>query len=103
MVLYSQDVDFFKAVTPTIPIWRSHCPTEELSFRKLLSDDKMESVALFESCRTYGFFLLDLSGTPEGEDVLKDVDGMFHLGEALFDLDIDTKSKYALRNGTAFG
>ncbi|MCJ1471416.1 hypothetical protein MMC13_000055 [Lambiella insularis] len=88
------------------PSFPSDVPTaqlKKLSYRNLLSDHTRESEALFDSCKTYGFFLLDLQETEEGEEVLKDVAEMFQMGKALFDLPIDTKSKYALKNGTAFG
>ena len=41
-----------------------------LSFDKLLSNDASESEKLFEACRTYGFFHLNLQGSSESERLL---------------------------------
>lgn len=95
--------DYWDQSYPSFP---SDVPTAALSklhLQKLMSVNEEESQKLFESCRKSGFFLLDLQGSPEGNTMLKDVGEMFKLTGSLFDLDTDTKMKYRLKNGTAFG
>ena len=51
---------------------------------------------MFESCKTLGFFLIDLGDSSEGAEVLNDVDGMFEVGKNLFDIDLDKKLNFAV-------
>lgn len=95
--------DYWNQSYPKFP---SDVPTaklRKLHLQKLQSTNEEESQKLFESCRTSGFFLLDLQGSPEGNTMLSDVGEMFKLAGSLFSLETDTKMKYGLRNGTAYG
>lgn len=95
--------DYWDRSYPSFP---SDVPTAALTklhLQRLMSANEEESRKLFESCQTSGFFLLDLQASPEGNMMLKDVDEMFKLAGSLFDLDTNTKMKYILKNGTAFG
>lgn len=88
------------------PKFPSDVPTAKLSklhLQKLQSANEEESQKLFKSCRTLGFFLLDLQGSLEGDTMLSDVGKMFKLAGQLFSLETDTKMKYGMRNGTAYG
>jgi isopenicillin N synthase-like dioxygenase len=90
---------------PTIGLFDQHPPfpkevptadVPHLSLGKLLSDDNsVESELLFKACRNYGFFLLNLQGSPEGEALLRDAEAMFELNRELHDLDLEEKMKYA--------
>lgn len=95
--------DYWHQSYPKFP---SDVPTAKLSklhLQKLQSDNEEESQKLFQSCRTSGFFLLDLHGTPEGDTMLSDVGEIFKLAGQLFSLETDTKMKYHMRNGSAYG
>ncbi|TVY73201.1 Oxidoreductase vrtI, partial [Lachnellula suecica] len=66
-----------------------------ISFSKLQRNDKNESDALFHSCRTLGFFLLDLKNSTEGEAFLKKAEKMFDMTEGVNALPQDELAKYA--------
>ena len=68
-----------------------------LSFRKLLADEESESERLFQSCREIGFFLLDLRGTSEGENMLKHAETAFDLNKKILELDQEELTKYAFQ------
>lgn len=90
----------------TYPPFPCDVPTAQLSkvsLRKLLSADRAESDALYESCKTSGFFLLDLTATPQGEELLQDVVKAFDVAKALFDLGVEEKMVYAMKPGRAYG
>ncbi len=68
-----------------------------------MSGDEAESDALYESCKTSGFFLLDMTDAPEGEDILQDVAKAFDMAETLFEMTIEEKMKYSMTSGKAYG
>jgi hypothetical protein len=68
-----------------------------LSLSKLLSNDEVESDALFEASRTLGFFLIDLSDDSSGEGFLRDTERIFDLNEELHNLSTDELMKYAYK------
>jgi isopenicillin N synthase-like dioxygenase len=88
------------------PPFPSDVPTAQLSknsLRKLLSANGAESEVLYDSCKTSGFFLLELSATPHGEEILQDVAKAFEMTEALFKLDLEEKMKYSMKPGRSYG
>lgn len=87
------------------PPFPSNVPTVKLNkiSLKKLQDNAPESAALFDACRTYGFFLLDLQDCDAGEQLLKDVETAFAMGEELWAMPLKEKKKYSLKFGTAFG
>jgi isopenicillin N synthase-like dioxygenase len=90
----------------SVPPWPIDVPTASLntlSLAKLLQNDEAELAALFSSCKTSGFFLLDLRGCKNGEDLLADTEKLFHLAKELNGMPIEEKKQYALAPGTAFG
>ena len=92
--------------TSTYPPFPSDVPTAYLpkvSLWKLLSADRAESAALYESCKMSGFFLLDLTATPQGEEILQDVLKAFDMAKALFELSFEKKMEYALKPGRTYG
>lgn len=66
-----------------------------LSLSKLLAGDEGESWSLFKSCITSGFFLLDLRGTPKGDDLLRNGERIIELSHEIFALDLNEKLKYS--------
>ena len=88
------------------PPFPNDVPTAQLSkvsLRKLMSADDAESDVLYESCKTSGFFLLDMTATPEGEDILQDVAKAFDMAETLFEMATEEKMKYSMTSGKAYG
>ncbi|KIX09251.1 uncharacterized protein Z518_00330 [Rhinocladiella mackenziei CBS 650.93] len=53
------------------------------------------SETLFKACQLYGFFLLELEGSREGETLLKDAETMFDLSTELFALGDEVLERYA--------
>lgn len=86
-------------------------PKEDLPVAKLacikLSDlranDPEATKEIFEACKNPGAFYLDLRGEEEGELLLKDADGVFHLFADFFAQDRTEKLKYAMDRKTANG
>jgi hypothetical protein len=67
-----------------------------ISFENLKKGIEQDSEDVFEASREYGFFLLDLRNSEEGERLLKDAEKMFDLIAATFDLGPEVlKQKYA--------
>jgi hypothetical protein len=67
-----------------------------ISFENLKKGIEQDSDNLFEASREYGFFLLDLRNSEEGERLLKDAEKMFDLTAATFDLGPEVlEQKYA--------
>ena len=66
----------------------------KFSLAKLSSGDSTYARKLFETCRTTGFFLLEMGGEETGDNMIKEIDAMFDITNAVFDLDIKEKSKY---------
>ena len=99
------DADFYDF--PDLPPFPSSVPTApllRLSLRKLQNGDVEESNRFFQVSKDFGFFYLDLRGSPEGEVILKSADALFGVGEELFDLDVEEKQKYSfVETGSYFG
>ncbi|KAI9658397.1 MAG: hypothetical protein M1821_002530 [Bathelium mastoideum] len=79
-----------------VPI--ANVPT--ISFKALKSIDNDESERLFEACKEYGFFLLDLRGSSDGEGLLKDGERMFDIRTATMNLGENTLNQYAYKPPT---
>lgn len=88
---------------PGFPPDVSIAKLNKLSLSKLLNNDDTESARLYSSCKSSGFFLLDLTYCEQGEVMLKQVEDLFDMAEKLYDMPLDEKNQYALRPGTAFG
>lgn len=89
-------LDRFNELPPfpnNVPIADLRC----LSFNKLLADETSESEQLFESCREIGFFLVDLKGSSEGENMLKHAETAFDLNKQILELDQEELTKHAFK------
>jgi len=78
---------------------------EKLSLARLLDqNDKVEASRLFEACKFYGFFYLDLESCEEGKKLLDIVQQLFRLSDEVFALPIEEKNKYDnATKGSFFG
>jgi isopenicillin N synthase-like dioxygenase len=79
------------------PAFPANVPSAQLlriSLRKLFADDVDEMKALFESCRSVGFFLLHLSGSDAGEALVQDIDVLLELAQQTMALPEEEKMKY---------
>lgn len=91
------------AAFPAFPSNIAVFPTGTLSLEKLLAEESTEVNRLFDACCSTGLFLLNLSDTKEGRELIHDVDEMFRVSETIFELDLETKNKYLMRGGTVLG
>ena len=86
-----------KSVTalPPFPEDIPIAPLVTISLRELeRSPSNLEHEHLFSAAKSLGFFYLDLRGTPEGEKLLQQADGLFDLMNEFFSLSVEEKMKY---------
>ena len=69
-----------------------------LSLTKLCENDALESEQLFRACRETGFFLLDLTGSKAGEDMLDDAEKGFDLSRGIFGLESEELEKFPFKS-----
>lgn len=77
---------------PAFPDDIDTAPLLRISLRKLLSRDAQEIQRFIQACQDVGFFYLHLQGP--GDTILDQSERLFDVGEELFDLPIDEKTKY---------
>jgi isopenicillin N synthase-like dioxygenase len=79
---------------PAFPEDAPFAQLAKISLHKLAANDVHETKALFASCRSIGFFLLDLSETEAGEALVKDVDALLGLAQLMMALPEEEKMRY---------
>lgn len=67
----------------------------QISFQQLQYGNHETILSMFEACREYGFFLLDLNHSAEGATLLQDAENMFELTTETFAAGSETLEKYA--------
>ncbi|KAK2608362.1 hypothetical protein QQS21_003047 [Conoideocrella luteorostrata] len=85
--------DQVPAFPPDVPL----ASLPKVSFPALQKNSDAESKRLFDACREWGFFLLDLKDSNEGEIMLHDAGNMFDLTAETFALDQATLDSYAYK------
>jgi hypothetical protein len=108
---------------PDLPTFPDNVPTAPLlriSLQKLLSHDEEEQNRCWQACCELGFFYLDVRTTSthtdgngnnatnetaiDGDALLQDVDRLFEVMQALFNLNVAEKIKYDFKEkGSYFG
>ncbi|KAK3081757.1 hypothetical protein LTS18_003023 [Coniosporium uncinatum] len=89
---------------PPFPSDIPTAPIKKISLAKLLSKDTAEIDALFEACKTYGFFYLSTRDHPQGEALEQGSLNMARIAEETFKLPLEEKKKCSMQNtGTIFG
>jgi isopenicillin N synthase-like dioxygenase len=102
---------------PNLPPFPDNVPTAPLlriSLLKLLQDDQEEQERCWKACCELGFFYLDLRTWDEegvsnrlflnGDTLLEDADRLFEVMKGFYDLDVQEKIKYDLKDqGSYFG
>lgn len=79
---------------PPFPDDVATAPLLRLSLQKLLARHETEIQRFFTACKDVGFFYLDLRGPETGDTMLGEADGLFGVGERLYELDVEEKRKY---------
>ena len=91
---------------PGLPPFPEDVPTADLSqisFTKIQAGDDTEVDRLFQVCKGWGFFLLDLRDNVDGCALLSLADQVFEIGGKVFDLDLEEKNRYHLPGGVYNG
>jgi isopenicillin N synthase-like dioxygenase len=77
-------------------------PIARVSSQKLLDGDKAEGAQVLEACRTYGFFYLDLSDSPKGDELLQESEELLSLSKIAFsNHTLEEKNSYHLQKGVS--
>jgi isopenicillin N synthase-like dioxygenase len=79
---------------PAFPADALYSQLAKISLHKVAENDVHETQALFESCRSVGFFLLDLSENETGEALVKDVNALQGLAQLTMALPEEDKMRY---------
>lgn len=79
----------FPQDTPAASLFR-------ISLAKLSAGDAEESKAMFNCCRTVGFFLLDVSGDEAGEELSKEIDSLLDITKQTMDLPEGEKMEHCV-------
>lgn len=80
---------------PPFPADAPVAPFAKVSLERLKSKDAEETRRLFHACREWGFFLLDLRGSQQGDELLQSAEKMHDLAGETFALDQDALDKFA--------
>ncbi|KAH8645581.1 oxidoreductase [Tricladium varicosporioides] len=75
----------------------------DISFSELQKDAEKESEKLYNACTEHGFFALDLGGSEDGRELLKQAEKCFDIGTETFDLGSDVLNKYAYKPPSLLG
>jgi isopenicillin N synthase-like dioxygenase len=86
---------------PPFPANLTLAPIAIVSYHKLLRGDRDEAEHVLEAVKTYGFFYLDLRGTPEGETLLAESEQLHAVAKDAFAVPTDEKLQYALQRGVS--
>lgn len=76
---------------------------ETISLQKLQNGDDAEQSRMFEACKDWGFFYLELPDTTEGDIIASTADDVAMVAEEVFSLPPEEKLKYSLTGKTLFG
>lgn len=72
-------------------------PTIELqtiSLRKIQNNDTFEQDRMFEACKNWGFFYLELPDSEQGQVIARGADDVCRVAEKIFQLPLEEKMKY---------
>ena len=94
------DLPPFPDTVPTAPLLR-------ISLQKLLAQDIEEEEKCWQACCELGFFYLDLRSDTEdkndaGKRLLKDADELFEVMKGFFELPVEEKVKYDLKDQRSY-
>jgi isopenicillin N synthase-like dioxygenase len=77
---------------------------QTISLSKLQANDAEEQSLMFEACKDWGFFYLDLTSSGDlGETLSRGSEDIARVAEEIFHLPLEEKMKYALTGKDLFG
>ena len=74
-------------------------PIGRISLQKILEHDNAEAAVALEACRTHGFFYLDLTSVPIGEELIQNAEDLQDLAKQVFKRPFEEKDAHALIKG----
>ena len=80
---------------PPFPEDVSIADVPKFSLSGLSSGGSTYARKMFETCRTTGFFLLDMGGEETGDNIIKEIDAIFDISHNIFALEVEENGKYA--------
>jgi isopenicillin N synthase-like dioxygenase len=86
---------------PPFPDDLHSAPIARVSSLALLAKEKAACTQVLEACRTYGFFYLDLSDSPEGSELLEEASQLYDLAVDAFKMPLAEKMNYHLQKGVS--
>jgi isopenicillin N synthase-like dioxygenase len=86
------DIPPFPSDVPLAPIAR-------ISSAALLSKDDSTGTAVLKATQTAGFFYLDMTDSPSGQELLSEAEQLQRLSQTAFTMPLEEKLKYRLING----
>lgn len=79
---------------PDFPSGLPIAPLESISLARLESGDEAVSSKFYESCKTLGFFYLDLTESELGRSIISDAENLHTLQQAFYALPHEIKDRY---------
>lgn len=76
---------------------------ETISLRKIQNADETEQTRMFEACKGWGFFFLDLSDSEQGKVILDGANELCRVAEQAFKLPLEEKVQYRFGIKEFFG
>jgi isopenicillin N synthase-like dioxygenase len=76
---------------------------ETISLHKIQNGDRAEQDRMFEACKNWGFFYLELAHSEQGEFIHRNADEVARVAEQTMALPLEEKQKYCPRDREIFG
>ncbi|KAK4506638.1 hypothetical protein PRZ48_000370 [Zasmidium cellare] len=76
---------------------------ETVSLKKIQENDPAEQDRMFDACKNWGFFYLELPGSEQGEVIKKGADDACRVAEKVFQLPLEEKMEYTFTGKQLWG
>ncbi|KAM3415451.1 hypothetical protein BST61_g8972 [Cercospora zeina] len=86
--------EFTPSSYPPFPEGLNEIQLKTISLRKIQDADKNEQDLVFEACKAWGFFYLDLSQSEQGEIISRSSEDVARIAEDVMALPMEEKMKY---------
>ncbi|GIZ39191.1 hypothetical protein CKM354_000258200 [Cercospora kikuchii] len=87
-------VEFTPSRYPPFPDGLKEIELKTISLRKIQDADRDEQELMFEACKAWGFFYLDLSDSEQGEIISHSAEDVARVAEDVMAMPMDEKMKY---------
>ena len=98
-----QHTEFVPSDYPPFPNDLKTIELQTISLQKIQDADAAEQDRMFEACKSWGFFYLDLSQSEQGETIAQGAEDVARVAESVMALPLEEKRKYPFANGDIFG